>query len=382
MSFKDIIHIIIFNKLKIIKITFFSTLVLFLTLLFVYPVTYNSTVSILPPEKNNDMGGLSSLLSGSDFSSILKGGLSSANSQLFVEILKSRTASLYVVEKLNLVDFLDANNKYDAAEKLNKKIYTELNKEGIVKLSVDIRSSIIPSLFSDSKYLKNLSAKVSNTFVEALDNINRAKLSSKAKNARIYIEKQLEITKKNLDSAETALMFFQQKNKTIDLPEQVNAAIDAATQLRSEIFRTEIELGLLKNSIQEDSKTYISFRNKLQTLNNQYSKLEMGNEDYMIAFSDVPNLGKELAGLVREVKIQNEVYILLQQQYFKERIQENRDLPTIETLDEAIVPQIPSSPRTIYSTFLGFLFFFLFTSLLFVINDKKFYNVQKNQSTV
>ena len=122
MSFKDIIHIIIFNKLKIIKITFFSTLVLFLTLLFVYPVTYNSTVSILPPEKNNDMGGLSSLLSGSDFSSILKGGLSSANSQLFVEILKSRTASLYVVEKLNLVDFLDANNKYDAAEKLNKKI--------------------------------------------------------------------------------------------------------------------------------------------------------------------------------------------------------------------------------------------------------------------
>ena len=108
----------------------------------------------------------------------------------------------------------------------------------------------------------------------------------------------------------------------------------------------------------------------------------MGNEDYMIAFSDVPNLGKELAGLVREVKIQNEVYILLQQQYFKERIQENRDLPTIETLDEAIVPQIPSSPRTIYSTFLGFLLFFLFTSLLFVINDKKFYNVQKNQSTV
>jgi uncharacterized protein involved in exopolysaccharide biosynthesis len=105
----------------------------------------------------------------------------------------------------------------------------------------------------------------------------------------------------------------------------------------------------------------------------------MGNEDYMIAFSDVPDLGKELASLVREVKIQNEVYILLQQQYFKERIQENRDLPTIEVLDEAIIPELPSSPRTIYSTFIGSIFFFLSTSLIFVFNDKKIYKLQNKE---
>ena len=54
--------------------------------------------------------------------------------------------------------------------------------------------------------------------------------------------------------------------------------------------------------------------------------MEMGNQDYLVAFKDVPEIGRELAQLVREVKVQNEVYMLLQQQYFKERIQENRDL--------------------------------------------------------
>ena len=132
-------------------------------------------------------------------------------------------------------------------------------------------------------------------------------------------------------------MMFQDENKTISLPEQISAAIEAASKLKTEIVQTEIELGFLETNLREDNQTLISLRNKLRELKEQYDKMQLGSQDYLLAFSDVPELGKELAGLLRDVKIQNEVYLLLQQQYYKEKIQENRDIPTVEILDEAYV---------------------------------------------
>lgn len=371
MSYHEILNTIIFYRAPILKVTILSSVILFLILLFVYPISYEAPVTILPPEKNNQMGGLSGLLGGEDLSSLITGGMSNANSQLYMEMLKSRSASLYVVRKHNLVKFYDSRNEIEAARKLSEKLIIDINKEGIIKLSVNTSTSLFPMFTSEGDSIKKLSAMLSNSFVEALDLINREKLSSKAKRARVYIEAQLQQTKLLLDSAENSLMLFQKKNKTVSLPEQVKAAIDAAADLKTDIVKTEIELGLLQPNLREDSKTLLTLRSKLQELRNQYNKMEMGNQDYLVAFKDVPEIGRELAKLVREVKIQNEVYMLLQQQYFKERIQENRDLPTIEVLDEAIPPLKASSPRLIFSTVMGGVFIFLLMSLLYIANEMK-----------
>lgn len=378
MSLKDLVHIVLFNLSSILRISVLTSLILLIILVFIYPVTYKSEVTILPPEQNN-FGNLSSIMAGNDFSNILKAGSGYINSQLFIEMLKSRSASLYVVEKHNLKNFFNVDNNYEAAEKLNKNLNIELNKEGIIKLSVEVTSSLFPVFTEDSRLLKELSARLSNSYIEALDKINREKKSSKAKNARIYIEGQIQITKATLDSAENALMKFQQKNKTVALPEQLKAAIDAAAELKSEILKTEFELGLLKYNLREDTKTYIALTKKLKLLNDQYKNLDTGNEDYILAFKNVPELGKELANIVREIKIHNEVYTLLQQQYYLEKIQENRDTPTVEILDEAIIPRSPSSPRIIYSSMIGFVFFFLSASSIYLFKERRFYQRKKDE---
>ena len=377
MSYHEILNTIIFNRAPILKVTLITSILLFIILLLVYPISYEAPVTILPPEKNNQMGGLSSLLGGEDFSSLITSGMSNANSQLYMEMLKSRTASLYVVKKHSLVEFYDSKNEIEAAKKLSEKLSIDINKEGILTLSVNTSTSLLPIFTSQSDSIKRFSATLSNSFVEALDVINREKLSSKAKRARIYIESQLQQTKLLLDSAEYSLMLFQKKNKTVSLPEQVQAAIEGAANLKTDIIKSEIELGMLQPNLKEDSKTLLSLKSKLQELRNQYNKLEMGNQDYLVAFKDVPELGKELAELVREVKIQNEVYLLLQQQYFKERIQENRDLPTIEVLDEAIPPLKATGPRLIFSTVLGGIFAFLFMSFIYIANEMKIINFKK-----
>jgi len=337
-------------------------------------------VTILPPEKNNQMGGLSGLLGGEDLSNLLSSGMSNANAQLYMEMLKSRSAALYVVKKHNLVDYFNTKNELEAANKLTDNLNLELSKEGIVTLSVRTTTSFFPLFIASSDSIRKLCADLSNSYVEALDVINRDKLSSKAKRARIYIESQLEQTKNYLDSAENSLMLFQKKNKTVSLPEQVKAAIDAAANLKTDIIKTEIELGLLQPNLQADSKTLLTLKSKLQELHSQYNKMEMGNQDYLVAFKDIPELGRELATLVREVKIQSEVYMLLQQQYFKERIQENRDLPTIEVLDEAIPPLNASSPRLVFTTIIGSLLAFILISLVYIVNEMKINNFKKQQS--
>lgn len=371
MSWHEMLNIVLVNLRVILKVTILSTIFLFLILLFIYPRTYQATVSILPPEQENSLGGFGALLGSGDFSNLLGGGMSSASSQLFVEILKSRTAALYVVKKNNLVEFLNADDSIEAAEKLQKSLNTDITKEGIVNLNVDVKSAFIPLIFSDSDSLKRLSALLSNSFIEALDSINREKLSSKARNARIYIEEQIQETKALLDSAEVALMNFQSKNKTIAIPEQVKAAIEASAQIKSEIIQTEMQLGLIKSDASENSRIVTALNKKLQELKNQYSQFETGSEDYLLAFKDLPTLGKDLAGLLREVRIQNEVYVLLQQQYYKEKIQENREIPTVEILDEAIPPKKPVAPRVVYSSVVAGIFIFIIISLFVLGKNNK-----------
>lgn len=379
MYYRDILNIVSNNRASILKITFISTLLLSLVLLFVYPITYDSQATILPPEQNNRLGSLSGLLAGQDLTYEFTEGASNTNSQLLAEILKSRAAAVYVVNKFNLVKYYNVNNIYEAAKLLEDDLNVEVTKEGIIKVDLEVRTSLFPLTRGVKDSAKSLAAGLSNGFVEALDKINREKMSSKAGKARLYVESLLTETKARLDSAEISLTEFQKNHKAISLPEQLNAAIDAASKLKSNIIKNEVELGLARTSLRENSKEVKALKQNLYELQNQYEKMKTGNDDYLLSFKDFPELSKELAALVREVKIQNEVYLLLQKQYYKEKIQENRDLPTIQILDMAILPLKANSPRIVFSTVAGAMFFFLLSCLIFIIDERKNYNYESRK---
>lgn len=371
MDFHSIIHTILINWKRIISVTLFTTFFLLLIFLFIYPHTYRSTAVLLPPEKNTSILGLSSILSQQNMTSLLSPSLSNASSQLYAEILKSRSASLFVIKKLNIQEQYDEKNIIEAANKLSEDINVEITKEGLIKLSVEYSSKFFPLFIDDLNQRKNFSALLTNTFVEALDRINNEKISTRSKKARIFLEAQIKQTKSNLDSVELKLQDFQKKNKTISLPDQLKASIESAARIKAEISQKEIELGLLKYNVQADDKIFQSAQKKLEQLKEQYKKIESENEDYLLNFNLIPQLGRELTELYRELKIQNEVYSFLQQQYYKEKIEENRDLPTVEVLDPAVPPKRPVSPRMFFSSVLGGIFAFLFMSVISIWKANK-----------
>lgn len=377
MSFHDLINIVLRHFSFLWKTTLIATIIFAVLLLFIYPKNYQAEVSVLPPEQPNQSGALSGLLSEAVQTGFFYTSMNAFNSELFVQILKSRTAALYVVRRYDLKKYFNKKSDILAANELINRLEISLTKEGIIKLKVNVSSTFIPWLFDDKDSLRNTAALLSNRYVEALDSINNAKLMSKAKKARQYIEEQLITTKAHLDSVEYALMEFQKQNKTISLPEQVTTAIDAAAKLKAEIVQTEIELGFLGTNLREDNQTFVALKNKLTELRKQYEKMQMNSQDYLLAFSEVPELGKQLSDLYRDVKIQNEVFLLLQQQYYKEKIQENRDIPTVEILDEAIPPLKASSPRILFTTIIGGIFIFLLLVLFLILKEKKVILLQK-----
>jgi len=83
-------------------------------------------------------------------------------------------------------------------------------------------------------------------------------------------------------------------------------------------------------------------------------------KDYFIPFADVPEVGSRLAEFLRDVKVQETVWQLLNQQFYSAKIQEARDTPTVQVLDAAVQPERRTRPKRklliVVTSFLTFVF--------------------------
>ena len=146
MTLHDIIHVLLINWKTIIKSTLGAAIIIFFYLWLITPFTYNAPVTILPPAEGDQISGLGSILSGSGVGDFLTGKFAPGNSQLFIQILKSRTATEYVIRKNKLLEFYDEETEYEAIRKLQNDLSMDLSKEGVINLSVNVSTgfSVLP----------------------------------------------------------------------------------------------------------------------------------------------------------------------------------------------------------------------------------------------
>ncbi len=69
----------------------------------------------------------------------------------------------------------------------------------------------------------------------------------------------------------------------------------------------------------EKNRIVQSLQRKLEALNEQYSKFEIGSKDYMLAIKDIPEIGRDLTSILREIRIQNEVYFFYNNNIIKRK---------------------------------------------------------------
>ena len=313
------------------------------------PKMYTATARVLPPQEPDS--GLSALLTqpggplGGLASSFMQG---KTTSDLYVGMLKSRTVADILIKKFNLKELYEKKYLEDVYKHLAKRINIEVSrKDQIISVSVEDR---------DPKR----AADMANTYLDALDRVNRAVNITEGQRKRMFLEERLKEAKKDLSRAEIELKEFQEKYKLVSIEEQAKVAIEGAAKIKGEIIVAQTELEVLKKFGTERQNEAVMLKSKINELQNQLAKIERGNpginvlkenvmvegeSNFYIPFNELPALGMQLGQLMREAKIQEKVFELVTSQYEMAKIEEAKDINTIQILDSAVPPDKKSSPK-------------------------------------
>jgi uncharacterized protein involved in exopolysaccharide biosynthesis len=261
---------------------------------------------------------------------------------IYMAILQSRTILETVAQRFDLARVYEIDNPEKLIKALASNVETSIDKEGLITVSV---------LDKDPQR----AADMANAFVHYLDSINVELNIQKARNNRIFLEKRFNQNKEELTQAEEELKAFQEKYGAIALPAQTEAAIRGAAELQATIMATEVDLGVKKKYLTSTHDEVIQTQNKLTELRKKLNEMAYGDvypskgtngnskTEIFIPFKDVPQIGLEFARKFRELEVQKTLYQLLIQQYEQAKIQEAKDVSTVQVLDKAIPPLLKLS---------------------------------------
>lgn len=311
------------------------------------PKQYQSTTRLMPPD-NQSSSGMAALATmagkpGAGLAS-LAGNLLEMNnsSDLFVEILRSRTVQDRIIGRFDLRKVYGKRYWEDARGKLAKN----------TSISADHKSGVISITVTDHD--PNRAAQIAQGHVEELDRLVSEVSTSSARRERIFIEQRMASVKNDLSEAERQFSEFASKNATLDINEQTKAMVQSASLLQGQLIAAQSELEGLEQIYTDNNVRVRSLRARVEELKRQLEK--MGGKDPSLvsdgAKSDelyppirkLPLLGVQWADLYRRVKIQETLFELLNQQYELARIQEAKEIPVVRVMDEANVPEKKSFP--------------------------------------
>jgi tyrosine-protein kinase Etk/Wzc len=329
------------------------------------PYKYTATARILPPnESSSTLSPLSQITGalGGVFG-VMPGGLGKTTADLYVGILQSDAVADMIIDRFNLKDYF--------RQKYRSDLYQTL--DNVTRFNVDRKTQIISISVEDKDPKK--AADMANAYVDALDQINQKVNTTEGHRKRVFLEDRLKKVMHDLSKAETDLKAFQEKYKLVAVDEQSKAAIEGAAKIKGEIIASQTELEVLKQFGTEKQREAIMLKSRIAELNKQLARIETGNpgedkagdakksennSDFYIPFNEMPELGMQLARLMRDVKVQENVFELLTSQYEVAKIDEAKDMNTVQFLDRAFPPDRRSSPKrariVILSTVVAFFF--------------------------
>ncbi len=283
-------------------------------------------------------------------------------SSKIITILKSRTIKERVIKEENLIPVLveEVPENRDplsaAVEIMNEMVKVSTDrKTGAIKLAVE---------YKDPEIAK----RIAEAYIRELQEIMEEKSLTIAKVNRIFLERQLIETEKELQEKLAILTEFQRREKIIVPQEQVKGAFTLYSELLSKKLTLQIELRRLESVLSPDSPKIKYLREQIDAINRQLEKLENSPQE----FSAIPTLETapeklaEYTQLYVKVKALQAKYETLLKLYEQAKLEEQREAIYVEVIDPPSLPDIPVKPKKkliVAVAFVSALFFAIFLAL-------------------
>ena len=284
---------------------------------FTMPPWFRAEASLLPASEEESGFSIASLLKGVAVPGI-KIPTQVTPADVFIAVLQSRRINEEMVKRFDLKKRYKVKRTGDAIKELLGHSKFKMSEAGLISLSVED---------TDPK----IAADMANAYIELLDRYNREVRMSKGRRTRLFVETRLTDTRRDLAQAEQRLANYQATHKTVAVSPEISSSMETAAKLYAQRAALEVKLGVIRsysrNRTDEEGQTV----EELAQLDRQLSLL--------------PATGLEIARLLREVKVQEQVFILLTAQYEEARIDEARDVVTVDPLDVASPPEHKAHPK-------------------------------------
>ena len=324
---------------------------------FVLPKIYESTVTLAPQVESGMGGGLSNILAsaigGADKAASSLGislpGAPATPTDMLLAILKSRVMADAVIEKFKLKELYEEETMDKTRKALAGSTSISLTREKVIKVVVEDEDP-------------QRAADMANFYASELDRLNQTIIVSKAARTRKFLQNQLQEAQPKLRQAEEALKEFQTANKAFAMESQSLGLFEATAAIQNQIMAQQIELEIKESFLSQNNPEMERIRTIISELRKRLTALDTGKsgkgmlrgDRLQPALTAVPTLALQYGRLLREVKEQEALLMLMSAEYQQARYLEAHDTPTVQILDRAVPADLKSGPSgTINTLFAG-----------------------------
>ncbi len=325
--------VLISKWFKLFVVNFIIVVAVAVAVALLLPKWYSATAVILPPTGGG--GGLPSFLPSELKGVAMNFGLELPTEEIYQTILGSRTLKERIVERFKLREVYRMSEDVfpeDVLDAFSSHYFVETLEDQSIAVSVEDRDP-------------ELAAAITNACVEELDRVYSSITRETARKNRIFIGNRLQQVEDSLMALADSIKRFQKSSRAISIPNQVEAMIQTAADIKAEILSNDIQLEIMRTSLGENHPSVSQLRITNRELKDKYDRLLSGEEGgFSLSLDDLPELNRQYAQLIREVKIQNALQEYIYPQYESARIQEERETANVQVLDYARVPNKKSRP--------------------------------------
>ncbi len=294
------------------------------------------------------------------------GGTGGVDSQNFLTVMNSRTFGEDVIRKFDLIKYFKLTQP-DSLARMDKAL--EKLRENMVSLGLDDNTGLI-RVTVESKS-KSLSRGIAQYYVEKLELYNREQKLTKGKMNREFLETRVTETKAELDSLILAVRDFQARNRAVALEAQSAALIEGYSRIIAEKMSLDIEYELARQNYASGSPLLSEMETRRAELSRQIREMESSSDNlkprYLIDIASLPNLSSQYAQLKLNLEIKSKVFEYLYPQFEAARLDELKDMPTLEILDSPREAGIRVRPRRAIICVVATLIAFILAALLVLV---------------